>query len=205
MVGNGTGFFVSPNGDLVTAAHVTAECPIMRVGAQTLTLVAQDRASDVALLTTGGKSPGFFKLRGGRGPRVGEPVVVIGYPLQGVLGEDPIVTTGIVSSLAGLQNDRRQIQFSAPIQPGNSGGPVMGEDGAIVGVAVSTISTLNAAKEIGAVPENVNFASSVGTLQSFLNAHHVNYVLTSGNEPRHNSTELADSATRYTVMIECWQ
>jgi TPR repeat protein len=205
MVGNGTGFFVSPDGDLVTAAHVTAECPVLRVGNKQLTLVAQDTASDVAVLTTGAKSPGFFKLRGQRGPRVGEPVVVIGYPLQGVLGEDPIVTTGIISSLAGLQNDRRQIQFSAPIQPGNSGGPVMGEDGAIVGVAVSTIGTLDMAKLAGAMPENVNFASSVGTLQSFLNAHHVNYVLTDGKEARRSSADLADSATRYTVMIECWR
>ncbi len=206
MIGNGTGFFVSANGDLVTAAHVTAECPDMRANGQQLKLIAQDRASDVAVVTTGQKSPAFFKLRGQRGPRIGEQIVVIGYPLQGVLGEDPIVTTGIVSSLAGLENDRRQIQISAPIQPGNSGGPVIGEDGAILDVAVSSISTLNAAKMTGgSVPQNVNFASSVGTLKSFLNAHHVSYVQTDGKEARHNAADLADVATGYTVIIECWK
>ena len=82
---------------------------------------------------------------------------------------------------------------------------VIGEDGAILGVAVSSISTLEAAKMTGgSVPQNVNFASSVGTLQSFLNAHHVNYVQTDGKEAHHNPADLADTATRYTVMIECW-
>jgi TPR repeat protein len=206
MVGNGTGFFVSANGYMVTAAHVTADCPDLRAFNLHLKLVAQDRASDVALLSSGEKAPAFVKLRGGRGPRVGEPVVVIGFPLQGLVGEDPIVTTGSVSSQAGLQNDRRQIQISAPIQPGNSGGPVLGEDGALLGVAVSSISTLKAAELIGgSVPQNVNFAVSTATLQGFLNAHQIPYVLADDKAPQKSSVAIAGEATRYTVMLECWK
>jgi S1-C subfamily serine protease len=122
------------------------------------------------------------------------------------LGEDRIVTTGVVSSLAGLGNDRRNLQISAPIQPGNSGGPVLGEDDALLGVAVSSIGTLQEAQVIGgAVPQNANFAVSTGTLQSFLSAHNVAYVLTNGSEPKKNSAEIASLASRFTVMIECWK
>jgi S1-C subfamily serine protease len=186
--------------------HVTADCPDLRAFNLHLKLVAQDRASDVALLSSGEKAPAFVKLRGGRGLRVGEPVVVIGFPLQGLVGEDPIVTTGSVSSQAGLQNDRRQIQISAPIQPGNSGGPVLGEDGALLGVAVSSISTLKAAELIGGlVPQNVNFAVSTATLQGFLNAHQIPYVLADDKAPQKSSGAIAGEATRYTVMRECWK
>lgn len=205
-VGNGTGFFVSADGYMVTAAHVTAECPDLRAFNLHLKLVAQDRASDVALLSSGEKPPAFVKLRSGRGPRVGEPVTVVGFPLQGLIGEDPIVTSGIVSSQAGIQNDRRQIQISAPIQPGNSGGPVLGEDGALLGVAVSTLGTLEEAKDIGgAMPQNLNFAVSASTLQGFLNAHQVPYVLADEKAPRKGSADIAAEASRYTVMLECWK
>ncbi len=206
LAGNGTGFFVSANGYMVTAAHVTAGCADIRATGLKLKVVAQDAESDVAILASGQRSPAFIKLRGGRGPRVGEQVVAIGFPLQDMLGHDVIVTTGIVSSLAGLGNDRRTIQISAPIQPGNSGGPVVGEDGALVGVAVSSIGTVEAVKYTGgALPQNVNFAASVGTLQSFLNAHQVPYVQSGLNDARKNSAEIASLGQRYTVMLECWK
>ncbi|HWC64137.1 MAG TPA: tetratricopeptide repeat-containing serine protease family protein [Rhizomicrobium sp.] len=207
MVGNGTGFYVSGAGDIVTAAHVVTGCDgELRSPLGVLKVVADDAQSDVALLTAGRKSPAFIRLRGGRGARVGEAVVAIGYPLQGILGQDQIVTTGTLSSLAGLQNDRRNIQISAPVQPGNSGGPIVGEDGALVGVLVSSISTMKMAESIGgAIPQNTNFAVSIGTLQAFLNAHQVPYVLSDGQGTKKSSADIAAEAARYTMIIECWK
>jgi S1-C subfamily serine protease len=64
----------------------------------------------------------------------GDSVIVIGFPFYGLLTSDFTVTTGIISSLAGLFNDTRFLQISAPVQPGNSGGPLLDTSGTIIGV-----------------------------------------------------------------------
>lgn len=59
------------------------------------------------------------------GAKLGEDILVLGYPLRGLLSEsssDMSITTGVVSSLAGLEGDKRYLTISAPVQPGNSGG-----------------------------------------------------------------------------------
>jgi hypothetical protein len=112
------------------------------------------------------------------------------------------VTTGTISALSGLRNDRRNIQISAPVQPGNSGGPLLGEDGSIVGVVVEKIDAIKVARATGDIPQNVNFAISLGTLQSFLNANGVAYALSDGKGTK-SPAEIAAEASRYTVLIEC--
>src|SRR6185295_986528 len=109
--------------------------------------------------------------RGGRGARLGESVVAVGFPLSGLLSSDPIVTTGSISALSGLNNDRRAIQISAPIQPGNSGGPLLGENGSVVGIVMAKLNALKMVQATGDIPQNVNFAISVGIVQPFLNAY----------------------------------
>jgi S1-C subfamily serine protease len=63
---------------------------------------------------------------------LGEDVMVAGHPLSGLLSNDLIVTSGQVNSLAGIGNDPSLLQISAPVQPGNSGGPLIDRSGAIV-------------------------------------------------------------------------
>ena len=67
------------------------------------------------------------------------------------------------------------------MQPGNSGGPLLGENGSVVGVVVGKLDAMKIAEAIGDIPQNVNFAVSLGTLQSFLNANGVSYLLDSNN------------------------
>src|SRR6516162_9467738 len=148
------------------------------------------------------KSSPALCLRGGRGPRAGEPVVAIGFPLKGLLGSYPIVTTGTISALAGIGNDRRKIQITAPVQPGNSGGPLLGENGSVVGVVVGKLDALKMVEVTGDIPQNVNFAVSLGTLQSFLNANGVSYLLDDSNVTK-SPAEIAVEASGYTVRIEC--
>jgi S1-C subfamily serine protease len=142
------------------------------------------------------------RLRGGRGPRAGEAVVAIGFPLKGLLGSDPIVTSGTISALAGLGNDRRTIQITAPVQPGNSGGPLLGENGSVVGVVVAKLDAIEVAKAIGDIPQNVNFAVSLGTLQPFLNANGVRYELDDSTVTK-ATVDIAAEASGYTVSLEC--
>ena len=59
---------------------------------------------------------------------------MVGYPLRGLLASEANVSTGAVSALAGPGDDRRLIQITAPVQSGNSGGPVLDAAGNVVGV-----------------------------------------------------------------------
>jgi len=149
-----------------------------------------------------GEPDAFARLRGGRGARAGEPVVAVGFPLSGLLSTDPIVTTGIISALSGTGNDRRRIQTTTPLQPGSSGGPLLGENGSLVGVAVGGLDALKIAEFLGDIPQNVNFAISAGTLQSFLNARGVPYALDDSRTIK-TPADIAAEAARYTVLLEC--
>jgi hypothetical protein len=203
VVSTGTGFFVSDKGHVVTNAHVVDGCRSVRASrGGTLSKVATDDASDLAVYVAAERSPAIARLRGGRGARVGEAVVTIGFPLTGLLSSDPIVTTGIISALSGMKNDRRTIQITAPVQSGNSGGPLLGEYGSVVGVVVAKLDALKVAEAIGDMPQNVNFAVSLGTLQSFLNANDIPYLLDDAKVAR-SPADIAAEATRYTVMLEC--
>jgi S1-C subfamily serine protease len=178
VTSTGTGFFVSEIGHIVTNAHVVEGCQTVRASrGGPLRKVSVDEESDLALYSASEKPDGFARLHCSRGSRAGESVVAIGFPLRGLLSSDPIVTTGIISALSGLRNDRRTIQVTAPVQPGNSGGPLLGENGSVVGVVVGKLNAVKVAEATGDIPQNVNFAVSLGTLQSFLNANSIPYAL----------------------------
>jgi TPR repeat protein len=200
---SGTGFFVSESGHIVTNAHVVEHCRTVTSsrGGQ-ISKVSIDEQSDLALYVASEKPKGFARIRGGRGAKAGEPVVAVGFPLSGLLTSDPVVPTGIISALSGLGNDRRTIQITAPVRPGNSGGPLLGDNGSVVGVVVAKLNALKVAEIIGDIPQNVNFAVSLGTLQSFLNANDVPYVL-DDNSPTKSPTEITAEASHYTMLLEC--
>ena len=203
VVSSGSGFFVTVEGHIVTSAHVVAGCDFVQSsrGGQ-IKQVALDEASDLALYIASEKPPIAARIRGGRGVSVGETVVAVGFPLKGLLSSDPIVTTGTISALAGLRNDRRNIQMTAPVQPGNSGGALLGENGSVVGVIMGKLDAMKVAEMIGDVPQNVNFAVSLGTLQAFLNANGVPYVLDETAAVK-RPAEIAADASRYAVLLEC--
>ena len=140
----------------------------------------------------------------GRGVRTGEDIVVAGFPLHGLLTSDINVTKGIVSALAGPGDDRRFIQITAPIQPGNSGGPVLDASGHVVGVVVARLDALKLARRTGRLPQNVNFAISEGAARAFLDAHDVPYKTARSNRTM-PTADIAAKAKGYTVLIECWK
>lgn len=65
---------------------------------------------------------------------VGMSVFVLGYPMIDTMGDEVKLTTGVVSSRSGFQGDKSQYQISAPVQPGNSGGPLFNEKGELIGI-----------------------------------------------------------------------
>ena len=90
---------------------------------------------------------------------VGESVFVLGYPMTTTMGDEIKLTTGIVSSHSGFEGNKAQYQISAPVQPGNSGGPLFDDNGNVVGIV--------SAKHTGA--ENVSYAVKASHLQALVN------------------------------------
>lgn len=132
----------------------------------------------------------------------GDPIIVIGFPFHGLLTSDFTVTTGIISSLAGLLNDTRFLQISAPVQPGNSGGPLVDTRGTIVGVVAEKLNALRVAKATGDLPENINFAIKTGALRDFLDNSVVPY-RTSETTSEMKTPEITSAARAYTMLISC--
>lgn len=95
----------------------------------------------------------------------------LGYPLVSLLGENLSATSGEISSLSGFKGDYSQFTISAPIQPGNSGGPIVNENNEVVGVVVSTLDNVALASEKGIVSQNVNFGIRVSLLLNILSAY----------------------------------
>ena len=143
------------------------------------------------------------KLRSGRSVRPGDDVVVVGFPLRQVLAPSAIVTTGTVSALSGLGNDTAKLQIAAPVQQGNSGGPLLDRHGLVVGVVQSKLNALRIAGATGDLPQNVNFAINGATLQSFLEANGVAFRAAPPAGAALSAADVGEQAARYTVAIEC--
>jgi S1-C subfamily serine protease/ATP-dependent 26S proteasome regulatory subunit len=195
--GSGTGFFVTADGYVVTNAHVVEGCDDPKVvcglaGPIAAQVLARDAANDLALLKVDFASDHVATLRAR--VRVGEEVAAFGYPLQGLLAAGGNFTVGNVSALAGLKNDSGRIQISAPVQPGNSGGPVVDQSGNVIGVVVSRLTDYT--------QQNVNFAIKVNVLTEFLDSHGVSYSTDASDNPLHGF-ELAAKAQSIAVLIVC--
>jgi hypothetical protein len=114
------------------------------------------------------------------------------------------VTAGIVNALAGMGNDRRFLQIQAPVQGGNSGGPLLDMSGHVVGVIVSKMNDIWAAENLGEIPQNVNFAINGWAARAFLDANGVRYTTGASTETM-AVPDIADRVRESTLMIECWQ
>ncbi len=203
----GTGFYVARDGSLITNNHVVAECASMRIsdgaGGIPVRVIAVDPERDLALLQASKAVDTVAVFRADKS-RLGENVVVVGYPLTGLLSSEPIVTSGIISALAGMRDNQRELQISAPIQPGNSGGPLFDGSGRVAGVVVATLDTVRLARAIGVVPENVNFAIKGEEARHFLAAHGVT-VATASPGKELSTAAIAEQAVKMTVRLECWK
>lgn len=199
--GSGSGFLVSNSGHVLTNAHVVSECNNIYVDNQSAQLLGSSDDFDLALLLT---SPALSKKPAKFSPSpalLNSDVTVAGYPYAGLLS-GLNVTRGAISSLKGLRGEATQMQISAPVQPGNSGGPVIGADGEVVGVVVAKLDAKKLSEATGDIPQNVNFAIRGEIAKLFLSQHGVEPIMGESNE-RVDSVELARMAGLFTVFIEC--
>ena len=197
----GSGVRVSESGFIVTNAHVVEGCTEVRVAGQSAQLIAQDKVNDLALIKG---SPGTaVNIRTGSDVKVGESVIVVGFPLSGLLGTGIQASSGDVSALSGVANDSRVFQISAPVNPGNSGGPLFDRRGNLIGIVRSKLDAMKMMKSMGDVPQNINFAIKSNVLTSFLQVQAVRHKGPGPDKPRSN-VEIVDAARETTFSIECW-
>lgn len=205
VTGSGTGFFINGDGWLVTNAHVLEGCAVATIPNLGDTSDWKiDKQNDLAAVRAPGASGRpFLHLR--QSPsRLGEDVAAFGYPLSTVLSDSVKVTTGNVNSLIGLHDDTRYLQISTPIQPGNSGGPVVDQRGALLGITTATLS-LSSAIQSGVLPQNVNFAIRSSVLEIFLQSRGITYQSADAAGPSLSTADLADKVVPAVVHLLCKQ
>ncbi|MGC8476010.1 MAG: S1C family serine protease [Acetobacteraceae bacterium] len=164
LLGRGSGFYISRDGDILTNNHVVYGCrtvAILRDDGRPLTVrvLGQDVRDDLAVLREDGVATAPLRFRD---PSIrvagGETATALGYPLSFDLGAQLKISSGFVSAteVAGAP---AQFQMQTPINPGNSGGPVLDSTGAVIGVSVAQLRPSRA--------ENVNFAVRGDVAQRF--------------------------------------
>ena len=161
-VGTGTAFFVSWTGHLITNHHVVdgASRVLVSLDGEDLVeaeVLRTDEENDLALLHIDAIRAPLFVRREHAVER-GSEIVALGYPLLNLQGREQKATFGHINALSGLQGDERFTQMDAPIQPGNSGGPVLTRSGEVVGVVTQMLSPTATLAVTGTIPQNVNYA-----------------------------------------------
>lgn len=202
---SGTGFALN-NGYIATNYHVVENAKeisvhgiagnaIEKYSAQ---VIATDKVNDLAIIQIkDSKFHGFgripYRVKTSTS-NVGENVFVLGYPLATTMGNEIKLTTGVISSRTGFMGDVALYQISAPIQPGNSGGPLFDNQGNLIGIVN--------AKHKGA--ENVGYAIKASYLNNLVES-----VTSSSILPNNNSVSSLDLTSKvknlekFVFMIVC--
>ncbi len=157
--GLGSGFIISPDGKIVTNYHVIKDAQKALVkltnGAffPVESVLVSDSVEDLAIIKVAGKNLPTLKIADSDTVQVGERVVAIGSPL----GLESTVSDGIVSALR-KEETASWIQTTAPVSPGNSGGPLLQLDGTVVGVIIWGLK----------LGQNLNFAATSNEVSALL-------------------------------------
>lgn len=202
---SGTGFALN-NGYIATNYHVVENAKSIKVQGirgsfnteYNATVISTDKFNDLAIIKINdSRFNGFgtipYRVKTSTS-EVGEDVFVLGYPLTTTMGDEIKLTTGVISSKTGFQGDVSLYQISAPIQPGNSGGPLFDGNGNLIGIVN--------AKHRGA--ENVSYAIKASYLNSLVESASSGSLLPTTNAVSGMSlSNKVKSLKNYVFMITC--
>lgn len=202
----GSGFYVTSSGYLLTNQHVVngARKVFIYSGSQRLParVVKTDAANDLALLKVSG-SFDALPVSSSRRVKLGQTVSTVGFPNPALQGKSPKLTKGEISSLSGASDDPKYFQISVPLQPGNSGGPLVDAYGNVIGVVTAKLSAGAALAKTGDLPENVNYAVKGTFVMGFLESVPDVAAEMLDPKPRRSRefTEVVSEAEKASVMI----
>jgi S1-C subfamily serine protease len=164
---SGTAFFINKKGYLLTNNHVVEGCTLSKISYKNkeyeAKLIATDKTLDLALLKAEVKPKTFLNFSNDEAKKLNK-VYVAGYPLGKGLSDDLKISSGIVSSIKGFEDNSNEIQIDAPINPGNSGGPIINENGDLVAIAVAGMTEA----------QNINFGIKSSAAERFLKSNNIN-------------------------------
>lgn len=199
----GTAFAVRPDGILLTASHIvrdakmiTASCPGNPPSPATLGETAGN--TDLAVLRIGQPTPTYLSLAEARTLKVGDPVFTIGFPATSLLGSEPKFTDGSVSALSGPGGEATLVQITVPVQPGNSGAPLLNNEGRVVGVVTSSAAIRAFLTVTGTLPQNINWAVKSAYALPLFDPP-------AAHPPARDRAEAINTAIQATCMIEATQ
>ena len=163
---SGSAFFINSKGNLITNNHVVDGCKNLSInyfGKEIETnLIAKDKNLDLALLKADISPKSYINFSSYK-PKKLQKIYVAGYPFGKGLSDDLKISSGIISSLKGFEDNSNELQIDAAINSGNSGGPIVGEGGELSAVAVSGLD-----KEMS---EGINFGIKSSAVVNFLGAN----------------------------------
>ncbi|MBF0405585.1 MAG: trypsin-like peptidase domain-containing protein [Nitrospirae bacterium] len=200
--GSGTGFIISSDGYILTCRHVVDVPKVVKLPGTDFTLsvietkinillkksgisndysarvIQTTQMNDVAIIKITAENLNAIELGDSSKVQNLQKILVLGYPLSDRLGVKNItLTTG---NITALREDEKIIQISASVNPGNSGGPLVDENGKVIGIIVSKIRDA----------EGINFATQINVAKSLIE----------NSEIKLKSTD-SDNKTRYVKDI----
>ena len=170
IASSGSGFFINNKGYFITNNHVVDGCNQSKITFKEESidaeLIATDQNLDLALLRAKVKPKDFLNLSNDP-PEKLQKIYVAGYPFGKGLSDDLKFTQGIISAVKGYADNSNQIQIDAAINSGNSGGPIVDEDGNLVAVAVSGLDK--------SASEGIGFGIKASSVRNFLDVNDIEY------------------------------
>jgi len=203
----GSGIVIGRDGTVLTNSHVVERCRNIRVSlegqpTQAASVIARDTGNDLAALKSSLRPTDIARFREDKPMRSGDGVVAIGYPLSSLLSREPNVTAGVVSALAGIRGDKRFYQITAPVQKGNSGGPLADMSGNVVGIVSAKLNAMKIADSMGDLPQNVNFAVKSELARKFLTDNAVSFE-TAAAPSLLSPADVGEIVKKVTAFVEC--
>jgi S1-C subfamily serine protease len=173
---SGTGFSVNEH-NIVTAYHLVKNAKKIEVSFDgekwiSASLVKSSESLDIAILKVSKELPHFLPLTSKDKPAAGDKVFTFGYPVVELLGNEIKYSEGAISSMSGIKNDQSLIQTTVPIQPGNSGSPLLNEQGEVIGMLTSTAALAAFLNMTGTIPQNINWAVKAEYISVLLDKQH---------------------------------
>lgn len=201
---SGSGFAVDEQ-HILTNAHVIDGARRIDVASDRISapaeIVLADPRNDIALLRVERQLPAAARFRDPFDVHLGEDIMVLGFPLQGLLGSGPQATAGNISALCGIGNDTSVVQFSAPIASGNSGGPILDQSGLVVAQVHSSLN-IDRIREGGSNAENINFGAKGAVVRAFLGTVGIDARLERAGAVR-SRADIVREARNYIFRIKC--
>lgn len=194
-----SGFFFDDVGHVVTTSEAVRSCGRITLGSQTeADVLTNDTEAGVAILKARKTlAPPEIARLSARVPRLQSEVAVAGFSYEGMLGA-PTLTYGHLADIKGLSGETGLKRLALNALPGDAGGPVFDDSGAVLGMLLPDPGGDRQ------LPDKVRFAVNSETIRTVAQAAGLSAEEATGRAGRIAPEDLANEAQGLTVLVSCW-